>query len=345
MMYFELTQKGDVLGSNLGGCPFNASEFLPEVGKSRKLRLNGIEYVLYADEDEYEDIHSVVVVADDADLSKSLRLRKALLPAITDIFHRAAKHNVERAHDYAHSVNTLHGKMKQELEEYTDPEEFYGTTYADVHNRIKLKILSEPDSASDILIYLSKRIADMGAHLRGFEVVETQEVLNTESFTPTRLKAALLSSFSTIQGEMYEDMWIQLKVNIENDVRVTVDRELLNLVLYNIFDNTRKYILINSEIHANWDETEGELTISMMSLAVNQSEVSRIFQKGYRGDHARKSQVDGRGFGLFAVKRAMELMGGGVSFDYRSDKEQRYDGQVYRENYFHLKFADLPRHD
>ena len=337
MIYFELKRGSDVLGTNLERCPFDTFRLLPEIGKSRKLEIHNVGYVLYVD--EYEDIQSVIVVEGDKDLFKSLKLRKSLLPAMENILHRTANFNVERAHDYAHSVNTLHGKMKQKIEEYADPEEFYGATYADVHERINSKVSSDTSSASDIIIYLSKRIADIGAHLRGFEVAETQEVLDPKNFTPTRLRAALLSSFSTIQDEMYKDMWVDLKINIDPEVRVNVDKELLNLILYNIFDNTRQYILINSEIHATWNEEENNLVISMTSLAVNKSERERIFQKGFRGEHAKKrTDEESKGLGLFIVKRAMELMGGGVHFDCRQDKEQRYGEELYRENYFHLKF-------
>lgn len=339
MIFFELSQRGDILGTNLGDCPFDVSKLTLEVGRSAKWRHNGVEYVVYTD--ELEDVRSVIVVEGDKDLSKSPRLRKSLLPALANIFHDAVKANVARANDYTHSVNTLHGKMKQKIEGYAEPTEFYGETYADVRERIKSKIASDLNSASDTIIYLSKRVADMGAHLRGFEVAEAQEEIDLNDFTPTRLKAALLSSFSAIQDEMYGDMWIKLKVNIPNDVRVNVDRELLNLVLYNIFDNTRKYILIDSEIHAGWNEESRELAISMTSLAVNQAECNKIFQKGYRGEHARVRGDDGKGLGLFVVKRVMELMGGNVSFDYRPDKDQRYNGELYRENYFRLKFGAI----
>ena len=335
MIYFELQQRNDILGTNMNKCPFDISKLSLEVGKSKKLKYNDVEYIIY--KDEYEDIYSVIIIEGDKDLFKSQRLRKSILPVMMGIFHHTAKFNIERANDYAHSVNTLHGKMKQKIEEYADPEEFYGETYADVHEKIKSKISFDPDSASDVIIYLSKRIADTGAHLRGFEVAETQEVLDMGNLTHTRLKAALLSSFS-IQDEMYKDMWIKLKINIDPDLRVLVDRELLNLVLYNIFDNTRKYILINSEIHAVWDEEVKELIISMTSLAINNNESDKIFQKNYRGEHAKECVEGGKGLGLFIVKRAMELMGGDASFSCRSDKEQKYEGELYCENYFHLQF-------
>lgn len=337
MIFFELKKGGDILGTNLGECPFDVSKLSLGVGRSKKWKHDGVEYVVYID--ELEDVCSVIVVEGDKDLSKSIRLRKALLPVLANIFHHAVRANVARANDYTHSVNTLHGKMKQKIENYAEPTEFYGDTYADVRERIKSKIESDFNSAADTIIYLSKRVADMGAHLRGFEVAEAQEEIDLNAFTPTRLKAALLSSFSTIQDEMYGDMWIKLKVNIHNDVRVNVDRELLNLVLYNIFDNTRKYILIDSEIHAGWNEQERELAISMTSLAVNPTERTKIFQKGYRGEHAKARGGDGKGLGLYVVERVMDLMGGSVSFDCRSDKDQRYNDELYRENYFRIKFG------
>ena len=341
MMYFELKKENNILGTNFHKCPLNADGISCEVGKSKKLEHDGVEYVAYMDESE--NINSVIVIEGDKNLSKSSRLRKSLLPAMANILHHAAKSSVEHVNDYVHSVNTLHGKMKQKIEEYAGPEEFYGETYKDVHERIKSKIASDPDSASDVIIYLSKRVADMGAHLRGFEVVETQEAVNRGNLTPTRLRAALLSSFSTIQDEMYENMWIKLKINIDPELRVNVDRELLNLVLYNIFDNTRKYILINSEIHANWNKEAEELIVSMTSLAVNPSECGKIFQKNYRGQRAKECVEDGKGLGLFVVERAMELMGGSARFDHRVDKDQTYEGNLYRENYFHLKFNIAPK--
>ncbi len=79
----------------------------------------------------------------------------------------------------------------------------------------------------------------------------------------------------------------------------------------------------------------------MTSLAINPTESSQIFNKGFRGSHAKKGDVKGRGIGLFIVKQAMQLIGGDANFKQRTDKEQIHEGRIYRENYFHLKFNEV----
>ena len=149
MIYFKLQQGDNILGTNIEKCPFDIFEVPQKIGISKKWEHNGIEYIVYADKNE--DMHSVIVVEGDKDLSRSQKLRKSLLPTVTNIFLHTAKANVERVHDYVHSVNTLHGKMKQEIENYTDPDEFYGETYADVRERIKSKVSSNLESTSDLI--------------------------------------------------------------------------------------------------------------------------------------------------------------------------------------------------
>ncbi|MCB2156216.1 GAF domain-containing protein [bacterium] len=114
-------------------------------------------------------------------------------------------------------------------------------------------------------------------------------------------------------------------------VDLQVHRPFLEQVLYCLCDNAFKYANANSTIHlkASLKRTSGNfiITVSNQGIPIQQEELSRIFNQGFRGAAARAATGEGLGIGLWISKHMMKAMGGDLEITHDSS-ESRTDARV-----------------
>ncbi len=105
-----------------------------------------------------------------------------------------------------------------------------------------------------------------------------------------------------------------VKVDIEEGLQTIADKELLHIVLSNLFDNALKYTRLEPEAHiALGQRTErGQVvfTLSDNGVGFDQREANKLF-KPFQRLHPQE-QFDGAGIGLATVARIIHRHGGGV---------------------------------
>lgn len=110
----------------------------------------------------------------------------------------------------------------------------------------------------------------------------------------------------------------------------------IDALLSNLVSNAVKYAKRGSEISIRFGpvgETY-EISISSMSLAIDEAEVGAVTRVGYRGSRAAKTRADqgeGFGLGLAIVKRIVEAYGGSLRIDAPNS-----EGELYANNTFTL---------
>jgi signal transduction histidine kinase len=97
---------------------------------------------------------------------------------------------------------------------------------------------------------------------------------------------------------------------------VTADRNMLERVILNILENSRKYrsgetahITISSDTNEDGDV---EVRFEDDGPGVPEDKLPKLFEAFYRADPARKNPSGGSGLGLAIVRNAMEHMNGSV---------------------------------
>jgi two-component system, OmpR family, sensor kinase len=95
--------------------------------------------------------------------------------------------------------------------------------------------------------------------------------------------------------------------------RVTGDRDLLGLAVYNLIDNALKFTGESDalEVRAREDGKSIVIEVADSGAGIPSEELSSIFEELYRGANARG--VEGSGLGLPLVRRIIALHGGDVS--------------------------------
>ena len=96
------------------------------------------------------------------------------------------------------------------------------------------------------------------------------------------------------------------------DCTVLADRELLQRVLNNLVDNSRKYGANALAFGSVCEEDTVTLWMEDNGPGVPEEQLPCLFEPFYRGDAARTKPGAGSGLGLAVVKKSMQQMGGNV---------------------------------
>ncbi|MEK6687595.1 MAG: ATP-binding protein, partial [Gemmatimonadota bacterium] len=96
---------------------------------------------------------------------------------------------------------------------------------------------------------------------------------------------------------------------------LAVDREALQQVLGNLFDNAVRHTPRGGEIVARAERLEDSVTIAVSDTGtgIGGEHLPRIFERYYRADPARSREAGGTGLGLSIVKHLVESHGGTVT--------------------------------
>lgn len=151
------------------------------------------------------------------------------------------------------------------------------------------------------------RISDLVGEAAEMARLESGEVkLDLGSHTIGELISAALADCRIVSQER------TVSVQIENqDLRLTVDLQLAVKVLVHLISNAHLYSSPGRPVTITSEEREGFNLISVADQGpgIDEMEVSRIFEKFYRGRHQRY-QVRGTGMGLPIAKAIVEAHGG-----------------------------------
>ena len=98
----------------------------------------------------------------------------------------------------------------------------------------------------------------------------------------------------------------------EESLSVFADKRLLQRILYNLIENSLKYMGRQGIVTVllSHDEKEASISVRDDGMGLPESEVARLFEAHFRGSNS--SPISGSGYGLFLVKQAVEAQGGSV---------------------------------
>lgn len=108
-----------------------------------------------------------------------------------------------------------------------------------------------------------------------------------------------------------------------NGVIVEADRDLLQQVIYNLFDNAVKFTPENGKItvSATSNEDSTKVSIRNSGAGVSEDEIARIFERFYKVDKSRSFDTKGVGLGLYIVKTIINMHEGEIT---ASSKQGEY---------------------
>lgn len=95
----------------------------------------------------------------------------------------------------------------------------------------------------------------------------------------------------------------------DSNIELCFDYKSMSVVLGHIFDNALKYAAPNSNIEIKFkgDQKKFNVIFDMVSLKIEDDEIEDIFNEGVSGAWSKKSNTNGGGYGLYAIKSLSEL--------------------------------------
>jgi two-component system phosphate regulon sensor histidine kinase PhoR len=117
---------------------------------------------------------------------------------------------------------------------------------------------------------------------------------------------------------MCKDIIENYRNSIKNDVEIIYsgsktevygNRELLEMIVYNLCDNAVKYNKVKGKVYVEVSEENDKVLLKVKDTGqgIPEEDIERIFERFYRVDKSRSRQIGGTGLGLSIVKHACIL--------------------------------------
>lgn len=100
---------------------------------------------------------------------------------------------------------------------------------------------------------------------------------------------------------------IRLEILVPQAATVFADPFFLGMILDNLFSNAVKYCSVKGRIVCSWNEINKVFTITNDVDTIAPEQLPFLFNRFYRSDDSRSSQVPGSGLGLAIVKKLSDL--------------------------------------
>ncbi len=107
---------------------------------------------------------------------------------------------------------------------------------------------------------------------------------------------------------------VKIKVEIEDDLTVSVNRELMARAIGNLLRNAVRYAGKSGPIGVKAVKKDDHVIVSVWDsgAGIDEKDLERVFDPFYRPDLSRTSKTGGVGLGLVIVKTCIEACGGAV---------------------------------
>lgn len=157
-----------------------------------------------------------------------------------------------------------------------------------------------------------KRLSRLVVSMLNLSKIESGEV----SISPSRydVTAQIFETLLSFEKRINEKQ-IQIEGFEEmGNVIINADRDLLQQVIYNLFDNAVKFTPQGGKISIGAEIIEGKTFVSITNSCkeISDAEISRLFERFYKVDKSRSFDVKGVGLGLYIVKTIINMHGGEI---------------------------------
>ncbi len=274
--------------------------------------LDGVEGLILFKNKKYrykkvtKDQFSIYAVTDDKDLIVSSSMFNNKVSIIQDI---APKLITQLTDDVFHDLITINTHSIQDmysllpLDLVLEKKKTGKEQIATIGNLI----LNDLKEASTTFLKIIKYNSLTKAAINGIKSSIGAYSLNKKNCS---LHKAVLNIVYLFLPELNEK---NIRVDVEpGDKSILLDTDIFLASLIPFFENMVKYVNKNSKITIKFDNLENNkhiIVFDMVSLKIEEYEKGAIFDRFYSGKHARNCEKNGKGLGMFNVKRMLRLNG------------------------------------
>jgi two-component system phosphate regulon sensor histidine kinase PhoR len=179
--------------------------------------------------------------------------------------------------------------------------------------------LSEPENAENFLRIVARqtdRINEIIDDLLSLSRIERDTEQGRVFLSTGKIKGALAAAVQVCETKAAAKN-IAVSLECAEELRALVNAPLLEQAVVNLVDNAIKYSPQGSaiEVEAQREGTEVVVRVRDQGVGIDQSQLSRIFERFYRVDAGRSRKEGGTGLGLAIVKHIAQALGGRVTVE------------------------------
>lgn len=117
--------------------------------------------------------------------------------------------------------------------------------------------------------------------------------------------------------------------------RLAEGPNILDIVPYTLIENAIKYAPGGTNISVTVVDTDNETEVKVNSLGprIKETEKTSIFEKGFRGENAKKIRASGTGLGLSVARKVIETFSGEISVEQKGSITT-HEGTDYMDTTF-----------
>ena len=172
------------------------------------------------------------------------------------------------------------------------------------------KMPEAPKNMIDIALNSSNELLSLINNILDIDKINNAKVtINFDNFSINELIKK-----TTENNEIYAKQHNAKLVfyDIEENIKITTDREKLGLVLTNLLSNAAKFSPEGAEVKIVLKKNEKNIRISVIDkgIGISDEDKEKVFEKFVQVDSTNTRRKGGSGLGLYISKTFIELMGG-----------------------------------
>ncbi len=166
----------------------------------------------------------------------------------------------------------------------------------------------------------ANRLSGLMQNLLTLAKMDEESKLSVNEFS----MSLLLGEAIELYGEAAEGRQLTLHTHVEENVTLRANRESILQLVSALLDNAVKYTAEGGEVSVTLAKTEGKVRLRVENdcPAPPTAELSRLFDRFYRGDEARTQSEGGYGIGLSAARAIAEAHHGKIGASYDAENER-----------------------
>ena len=169
----------------------------------------------------------------------------------------------------------------------------------------------------------SETLGDMLEEILDFSRLEAeQRSLQREECSPREILEEAIDMLPA-HGAVPRDVSLVVEDNLPN---IDADRRGLVRAVYNLLDNAAKYSSVDQPIRVTAERRNGSIALEVRDRGVGleEDEISRIFERFYRGRAARSTSVKGTGLGLSIADTVVKAHEGRIEVETSPGEGSRF---------------------
>lgn len=185
-----------------------------------------------------------------------------------------------------------------------------------------------------ILLDEINRLSSLVNELKNsFKLEEGHLNLNKSYFNLSEEMKKVIETFKPL----YEKSNFLLKSSIEENIFVTMDKNKIKQIMYNILSNSIKFLKNEGQVFMSLRVIKEKIIIDIIDngIGIPEEDIPYIFERFYRGNNLKNRKVPGSGLGLAITKALVEAHNGNIEVESKINLGTKFTVILPLEDYYH----------